>query len=214
MNEKNLIQSKTIWGAIIMALMYILQAVDPSLVPTDEQITNLIAGVGAGVGLVLAVVGRYTARKRIKPPRVLSNVGIAVLFGMALLAGGCSTLSPESKAAIKQTLIQSTIRILVAEATRSLMEANPRLGPVFHAYEDEGVSAGLTAYIRAEVPGELGHMAAITLADVEAMIATVLSDNPNNERLRELVEQAVLEGVRIALYGGVDSGVGTFSIED
>jgi hypothetical protein len=59
-------QSKTLWGAVVTIASAVLGLTGLDLAEADrEALTGLLASLGAGLGGVIAIMGRIRARSRI-----------------------------------------------------------------------------------------------------------------------------------------------------
>ncbi|MEM5494008.1 hypothetical protein [Hoeflea sp. AS16] len=59
-------QSKTLWGAVVTIVSAVLGLTGLDLAEADrEALTGLLTSLGAGLGGVIAIMGRIRARNRI-----------------------------------------------------------------------------------------------------------------------------------------------------
>jgi len=63
MDTKNFLTSKTIWGLAITLLFAVLDTMGISIGITEPEAVDLVNKIGEVVGLVIAAIGRFTAKK-------------------------------------------------------------------------------------------------------------------------------------------------------
>ncbi len=65
---KSILESRTFWGAAVALLAGVLAIFHYSLSADDQaQLVDIIAGVGAAAGGLVAIIGRVLASKKIGP---------------------------------------------------------------------------------------------------------------------------------------------------
>jgi hypothetical protein len=101
MDTKSWYKSKTIWGGILMLLSLVLTQVTGIQISPEEQDStgNLIVGIAQGfgslIGLILVIVGRIKATKKIAPSNVSAKsiIAIFILGGLIFGMTACGTIS-------------------------------------------------------------------------------------------------------------------------
>lgn len=84
--------SKTIWGGIIAAASALLGALGVQVSPEDQSsLVSGLAAAGGGVGLLLTVVGRITARRPIERRGGLRIWPLLLALALSLPAVGCAS---------------------------------------------------------------------------------------------------------------------------
>lgn len=100
MNSKAWYQSKTIWGAILTLLAPVASFLHVEVSGEDQATAvDLILQIVAGIGGIIAIVGRYAAKQRI------GGGGGTPLMALllCLMLAGCGSLNKAYIAADRQT---------------------------------------------------------------------------------------------------------------
>lgn len=74
MDFKDWWKSKTLWGALVVAVSFILQLLGKTISPDQQsiltdQLTTIATAVGEVVGIIIVVVGRFMAKTAITKPK-------------------------------------------------------------------------------------------------------------------------------------------------
>ncbi len=108
MDTKPWWQSKTIWGGVVQALVFVLGIFHVNIADLSDQITNGVYAVGAFIGVILVIVGRVKATKAISsqpPPTVggpLMRICVIGAICGSIFFAGCAggPIYPQSPAAV------------------------------------------------------------------------------------------------------------------
>jgi hypothetical protein len=120
---KNVLQSKTIWGAIILLASQVLKLATDTEVTAEEQeqlvggITGVATMITDLIGLVMVVWGRATADKKITLGKGTPNALIAGVLtaGLLVAAMGCSGVPARAAKSFTDVVIPEHLAFIRGE---------------------------------------------------------------------------------------------------
>lgn len=127
METKSVFKSKTVGGIVLMLLPHLIDAASTGLLGPKVQAAMV------GVGAVLALYGRITAKKPIRMPKVKPTTAIPLfmaLFVGSMMLGGCQLFSGHEGMTPDEIALQEARQELIAKtgvqyATAKVLENNP-----------------------------------------------------------------------------------------
>ena len=133
METKSWYKSKTIWGAILMVLSLVMTQVTGVQISPEEQdttgnfIVGIAEGIGSLVGLILVIVGRIKATKKIGGSSTTKAAAmILVCIFLAMSMTGCSAIqrtlhiSPALETQWQQATEEERVRLVLKDIQSSL----------------------------------------------------------------------------------------------
>lgn len=165
--SKPIYASTTIWGVVITAICGILSTLDVQI--TDAETQSMGEAVGILVGCILAIVGRYKARKTLTLPSVPALTSTAKVLAIAFLMGvACSTTLLQTAC----TSVSASVKTVFKEAARGALKVGlavvvaqvPALAP-FEAALSESIDKVFAKY--GDDPQATGRAIA---AELEAIV--------------------------------------------
>jgi hypothetical protein len=174
---KNILQSKTIWGAIVSLIVSIFAIFDIKI--AADELQQVAEAIGLIIGFALTVYGRMKAKKELTVSVPPAASVIAFLLITSLVMPGCATIraNPEATKAILKT----TLRIGLQAGLQAITHNNPELKPyllllsqsfVFSAEGDkspETLIKSVTILVEQKVPDK--HYQTLILSSVVDSIA-------------------------------------------
>ncbi len=176
METKPWFTSKTIWGAIFLLATTALRS---SGVNIDDLSERVVEAIVNGLGLIMVIAGRFTSRTKLSTAAgaKAANAGFVVLLAMLapllLGLGGCSSMTPQSKAKWS-----ATGSWLVAKAT------DVALSTVVAAAQSQGDAGKKANWLDSLGTGlRTQAVASFSGDDVRALVGIWTPDKPHWESL-------------------------------
>lgn len=184
---KNILQSKTIWGAIVSLVVAILAIFDIKV--AADELQQVAEAVGLIVGFTLTVYGRLKAKKELTIKVPPAAPLLAFLLAAIIVFPGCATIrqNPEATKAV----LKATLRIGLQAGLHAITKNNPDLQPylamlsntiVFSAETNaspEAVEASIKNFVDTKIPDPFYRQLVLTsITDTLAIYKEFYLKNP------------------------------------